>query len=102
MRITDIKPENLIGEKTLKYQLEDNKGVFYSIIFVNKDKMPNETMRIFNGDLIKMLDKLALMIKKEVDIKNGMHLDFDIDVFEVVDIYVNFKNNKVNIEYSLL
>lgn len=102
MKIIDIEPENLKGEKTLNYKVEIKPNVFFSVVFVNEDLLPNETMRVFNGDLIRILDKIAFMFKKGVEIKVGLKLDFEIDCYEVADIYVNFKDNNINIEYSLL
>jgi hypothetical protein len=97
-----LEKEILIGEETLNYKVEFQKDVFFSVIFVNKDLLPNETMKVPNNDLVEILDKIALMFIKGVELKLGMKIDFEKDIFTITDIYVNFKNDKINIEYSLL
>jgi len=99
--VSRLKPENIVGVNTLNYKVEIRPNVFFSVLFVDKEKMPLEKIKCFNGDLIDILNKITFLFKSGIDINIGVKLDFEIDVYEIVDIYMNFKDNKVDIQYSL-
>jgi len=89
------------GENTLNYKVEIQKNVFFSVLFVDKNNSPLENNVIKSEELIHILDCIALLFKTNIKISIGVTLDFEIDSLRVTDIYMTFKNDKLDIQYSL-
>jgi hypothetical protein len=96
-----LKPEVLTGVETQNYKVEIRPNVFFSVLFVDKNNMPLEKIKCHNKDLIGVLDKIAYLFINGIEIKIGMKLDFGVDMYQVSDIFINFKNENIEIEYSL-
>ena len=96
-----LKNEIIKGVGTLNYQVEIYENVFFSVVFVDKNNVPIENYKIESGQLIEILDCIAILFKNNINISIGITIDYGIDLSKINDIYMVFEDGKLNIQYSL-